>query len=289
MLSKSGETNVSQRALGLAVILALALTPPVLGQRGGGGASAPAAPAAPAKPTPRGPSGRPLLGTSPGETALWLPAGGGGERLTNLDTAAATPDKLQVSEVPMQPWARALYDYRQENQLEPHTRCKPSGGPREFLTPYGVEILEMPSLQAIFIFDLGGPHTYRTIYMDGRQHPSDLTPSYYGHSTGKWENDTLVIDTIGFNDKFWIDRLGTPHTEKLHMIEKLTRTDYNTIKYDVTVEDPGAYTKQWTSGFNLRWTPNSELFEYVCQDNNYAPELMVGSKEFVDRTSKIVP
>jgi hypothetical protein len=287
MLSQSGGTNVSQRALGLAVILALSLTPPVLGQRGGGGGAS--APAAPAKPTPRGPSGRPLLGTSPGETALWLPAGGGGERLTNLDTAAAIPDKLQVSEVPMQPWARALYDYRQENQLEPHTRCKPSGGPREFLTPYGVEILEMPSLQAIFIFDLGGPHTYRTIYMDGRQHPADLTPSYYGHSTGKWEGDTLVIDTIGFNDKFWIDRLGTPHTEKLHMTEKLTRTDYNTIKYDVTVEDPGAYTKPWTSGFNLRWTPNSELFEYVCQDNNYAPELMVGSKEFVDRTSKIVP
>jgi hypothetical protein len=157
------------------------------------------------------------------------------------------------------------------------------------LTPYGVEILEISDLQQIFIFDLGGPHTYRTIYMDGRAHPKELVPSYYGHSTGRWEGDTLVVDTVGFNDRFWLDRQGVPTTEKLHLTEKLTRTDYNTIKYEVTVDDPGAYTKPWTSGFNLRWTPNSELFEYICQDNNYAPELMVGSKEFVDRTSKIVP
>jgi hypothetical protein len=224
-----------------------------------------------------------------GENALWLPAGGGGERFVNADNADPVPDKLRVSEVPLQDWSRALLNYRIDNQLEPHTRCKPSGGPRQFLTPYGVEIVEMPDLQQILIFDLGGPHTYRAIYMDGRQHPKDLLPSYYGHSTGRWDGDTLVIDTVGFNEKFWIDRQGTPHTDKLHMTEKLTRTDYNTIKYDVTIDDPGAYTRPWSSGFNFRWTTNSELFEYVCQDNNYAPELMVGTQEFVDRTSKIVP
>ena len=256
------------------------------GQRGGRGN---AAPAAPAKPTPRKADGKPVLGTLNGENALWLPAGGGGERFVNADSADPVPDKLRVSEVPLQPWARALLDYRLENQLEPHTRCKPSGGPRQFLTPYGVEIVEMADLQQVLIFDLGGPHTYRIIYMDGRPHPKDLLPSYYGHSTGRWEGDTLVIDTVGFNEKFWIDRVGTPHTDRLRMIEKLTRTDYNTIKYDVTIDDPGAYTRPWSSGFNLRWTTNSELFEYVCQDNNYAPELMVGTKEFVDRTSKIVP
>ena len=87
--------------------------------------------------------------------------------------------------------------------------------------------------------------------MDGRPHPKDLVPSYYGHSTGRWDGDTLVIDTVGFNEKFWIDRQGIPHTDKLHMTEKLTRTDYNTIKYEVTIDDPGAYTKPWTSGFNL--------------------------------------
>lgn len=281
---------MSRRAL-VALVLAVAMAPFALsqGQGGQGGGRGAAAPAAPAKPTPRGADGKPILGTMPGETALWLPAGGGGERFTAPDTAAPSADKLRVSEVPMQPWARALVDYRAENQLEPHTRCRPSGGPRQFLTPYGVEIVEMPSLQKIFIMDLGGPHTYREIYMDGRQHPREMVPSYYGHSTGRWEGDSLVIDTVGFNEKFWIDRLGTPHTAQLHMIEKLTRTDYNTMRYDVTIDDPGAYTKTWTSGFNLRWTANSELFEYVCQDNNYAPELMVGTQESIDRTSKIVP
>jgi len=253
--------------------------------RGGRGAAA----AAPAKPTPRKADGKPVLGTATGEAALWLPAGGGGERFVNPDTADPSPDKLRISEVPMLPWTRALLEYRLENQLEPHTRCKPSGGPRQFLTPYGVEIVEMPDLKQIIIMDLGGPHTYRAIYMDGRPHPANFQPTYYGHSTGRWEGDTLVIDTVGFNEKFWIDRQGTPHTEKLHMTEKLTRTDYNTMKYEVTIDDPGAYTKPWTSGFNFRWTANSELFEYVCQDNNYAPDLMVGAQEFVDRTSKIVP
>lgn len=279
---------MSRRAL-VPCVLAATLTLSVFGQDRGGQPATTTAPAAPAKPTPRGPNGKPILGTIPGETALWLPAGGGGERLTAPDTAAPSPDKLRVSEVPMQPWARAVYDYRGDNQLEPHTRCRPSGGPRQFLTPYGVEFVEMPSLQEIFIMDLGGPHTYRTIYMDGRAHPKDLLPTYYGHSVGRWDADTLVIDTVGFNEKFWMDRAGTPHTEKLHMIEKLTRTDYNTMKYDVTIEDAGAYTRSWTSGFNLRWVANSELFEYVCQDNNYAPELMVGTQESIDRTSKIVP
>ena len=289
-------------ALGSAIVLVLALASVGLGQdagragqdAGGGGqrgarGAATAAPAVPAKPTPRKADGKPVLGRMAGENALWLPAGGGGERFVNADNSDPVPDKLRVSEVPLQDWARALLSYRIDNQLEPHTRCKPSGGPRQFLTPYGVEIVEIPDLQQILIFDLGGPHTYRAIYMDGRQHPKDLPSSYYGHSTGRWDGDTLVIDTVGFNEKFWIDRQGTPHTDKLHMTEKLTRTDYNTIKYDVTIDDPGAYTKPWSSGFNFRWTTNSELFEYVCQDNNYAPELMVGTKEFVDRTSKIVP
>jgi hypothetical protein len=125
--------------------------------------------------------------------------------------------------------------------------------------------------------------------MDGRTHPASLTPSYYGHSIGWWEGDTLVVDTMGFNEGFWMDRRGLPHTEKLHTIERFTRTDSLTIKYDVTIDDPGAYTKTWTSGFNLRWEDGTELFEYVCQQMNYAPELMLGGHKSIDRTSSIVP
>jgi hypothetical protein len=152
-----------------------------------------------------------------------------------------------------------------------------------------VEFVELPDLQRMFIFDVGGPHTFRIIYMDGRSHPKDFPPDYYGHNVGHWEGDTLVIDSVGYNERFWFDRGTHPHTEKLHMIERITRLDMNNIRYEVTVDDPGAYTAPWTGQFTLRYTAGDELFEYVCQDNNFAPELMIGVLESVDRTSPIVP
>jgi len=246
------------------------------GQQGRGqGGRGQQQPAVPSKPTPRWPDGHPRLGApTPEEKGIW----------------GACCGSLSNNATPFQPWAKALYDYRRTNEFEPHTRCKPSGGARQFVTPYGTELVEMPDLQRIYIFDIGGPHTFRTIYMDGRQHPKDLVPSYYGHSIGRWEGDTLVVDTIGFNEGFWMDRAGSPHTEKLHFMEKFTRTDYNTLKYEVTVEDPGAYTETWSpSPFQLRWNAGQELFEYVCQDNNFAPVLLIGSEEKVDRSSVIIP
>jgi hypothetical protein len=245
---------------------------PQQGQRGQRGQAAPAPPA------PRGPDGRIVLNQPPGEPGLWV----GG--ITNLTSADGTP-----LNVPYQPWARAVAQDRRQNQLEPHTRCKPSGGPRQFLTPYGVEFVELPELQRIFIFDIGGPHTFRVIFMDGRPHPKDLIHNYYGHNVGHWEGDTLVVDSIGYNERFWLDRGTYPHTEKLHLIERFTRVDYNTIRYQVTVDDPGAYTAPWTGQFNLRYIPGDELFEYICQDNNFAPQLMVGALESVDRSSPIIP
>jgi hypothetical protein len=125
--------------------------------------------------------------------------------------------------------------------------------------------------------------------MDGRTHPANVKPTYYGHSIGWWEGDTLFIDTVGFNEGFWMDRDGLPHTEKLHTIERITRTDAAALKYELTVDDPGAYTKPWTGGTTLRWEEGTELFEYQCQQSNYAPELMVGSHGKVDRSTLIVP
>jgi len=249
-----------------------------------GRGAAPAAPAGrrggpPPGPAPRSANGRVLLGgATPSVKGVWLPGEGG---------AQAAGD---VESVPLQPWARALLAQRRINQLEPHTRCKPSGGIRQFLTPYGVEFVELPELQRIYIFDIGGPHTYRTIYMDGRTHPANLQPSYYGHSIGWWEGDTLVVDTTGFNESFWIDRRGTPHTEKLQLQERFTRLNSLTIKYEVVAEDPGALTAPWKTGFNLRWENGTELFEYVCQQANYATTLMVGGEATtIDRTSPVVP
>src|SRR5690606_32957832 len=138
------------------------------GGRGGRGG-----PQAPAPPAPRTPSGKILLqGGTPTEKGLWLPTIGIMAPVGPLET------------IPFQPWARALYDYRQTHELEPHARCKASGISRQFMTPYGVEFVELPEMQRLYIFDVGGPHTYRVVYMDGRSHPPDLEPSYYGHSIG---------------------------------------------------------------------------------------------------------
>ena len=229
--------------------------------RGGGGRRGGGPPPGPA---PRDENGRPRLGTTMKEKGLWLPVFG------ILDPI------LAADKTPYQPWARAVYDDRQKHEMEPHTRCKPSGVARQFLTPYGVEFVELAEQQRMYIFDVGGPHTYRTIYMDGRTHPKKFHPSYYGHSIGWWEGDTLVVDTVGFNEAFWLDRRGMPHTEQLHTIEKFTRINSANINYEVTVDDPGAYTQPWTAQFQLRWEAGQELFEYVCQQANYAGELMTG-------------
>ena len=125
--------------------------------------------------------------------------------------------------------------------------------------------------------------------MDGRAHPENPVPSYYGHSIGHWEGNTLAVDTVGFNERFWMEREGLPHTERLRFLERFTRTDMDTMKYEVTIDDPGAYTAPWTGGFYMGWQANSELFEYICQDNNFASDLMVGAEPAGDGNSRIAP
>src|SRR5688572_17147442 len=242
---------------------------PARGRRGGG----------PPLPAPRRADGRVLIGVGAKATdkGIWLPG-------------PVIPDPLGLKgDIPYQQWARGLAADRRTHQLEPHARCRPSGVARVFLTPYGVEIVELAEMQRIYIFDIGGPHTYRTIHTDGRGHPKDWVPDYYGHSIGWWEGDTLVVDTVGFNEGFWLDRGGLPHTDKLHTIERFTRADMSTMRYELTIDDPGAYTKPFTGRMNLIWEGGTELFEYVCQEANYAHELMVGQAKSVDRTSPIIP
>ena len=232
------------------------------------------------RPAPRTGDGRALLGNATGDKGVWLPDN------PFIPNALGMPAE---ADLPFQPWARALHASRRTNPLEPHTRCKPSGGPRVFLTPYGVEIVEVPELQRVYIFDVGGPHTFRTIYMDGRMHPTTLEPTYYGHSIGRWEGDTLVVDTVGFNERFWFDRSGLPHTNQLRTVERFTRVDLDTLRYELTIDDPGAYTAPFSGRLVLLLEADTELFEYVCQQSNYAPELMVGDGTSIDRSSPIVP
>jgi hypothetical protein len=114
--------------------------------------------------------------------------------------------------------------------------------------------------------------------MDGREHPKDLDPSFFGHSVGHWEGDSLVVDSVVFNERFWLTREGMPHTTALHLTERFTRTDYDTLKYEATIDDPGAYTRPWTGGWNIRWQAGEEMYEYVCQDNNRDAKHMYGGE-----------
>jgi len=277
--------------------LALAIVP------ASGGAWQREGPEVASRPAPRSEDGRVILGASPGEPGAWT---GFGSRpmLFEFDVvpegsiiAATPPEQLRpgrfpkpkYSEIPYQPWAKALFEHRSRNRFEPYTRCKASAGPRGLATAYGTQILDVPELQRIYIFTQGGSHSYRVIYMDGRPHPDDLTPTYQGHSVGRWEGDTLVVETIGFNEKMWIDAEGSPHTEQLHLIERFTRVDFDTLMYEVTIDDPGAYTRPWESGFSMNWSW-AEGFEFVCQDGNLAFELMVGTDyTSVDRSRPVVP
>jgi hypothetical protein len=286
-------------ALG-ALALILSVEQPLLAQgRGGrGGGQAPDT-----RPAPRWADGHINLGPVPGaEMGLW-DATPTSIPLARADVAAdfglfaadmSEPTdpflaaKPKLSQIPFQPWARSLFAARVLTRQEPYTRCKPSSAARQVATAYGTQFLEVPELKIFYIVETGGAHSFRTVYMDGRPHPATLSPSSRGHSIGRWEGDTLVVDTVGFNEKAWIDNLGMPTTEKLHTIEKFTRTSYSQIRYEITIDDPGAYTAPWTSGFYLRWAPG-ESFEFVCQENNLAPELIMGEDKIAVAPPSFVP
>jgi len=209
-------------------------------------------PAAPQGPTPRLPDGSVDL------SGVWQGGGPTG------DIGAGLPKGETIQ---LLPEAKKLMDARKSGD-DPEANCLPTGVPR--VAPYPWRIVQSPAFKKAthlyFLFE-GNIHSFRQIFMDGRKHPDDPDPSWYGHSVGHWEGDTLVVDTVGFNDKFWFDFKGHPHTEKLHTIERWTRTDLGTLVNQVTIDDPGAYSRPFTVTFTARLRQNEELMEYICQEN----------------------
>jgi hypothetical protein len=147
---------------------------------------------------------------------------------------------------PFQPWAKSLYLHRQRTLLkdDPIARCLPSGGPRQFHTPHGFQFVEQRDLGRILVLMGGGNRNWRVIHTDGRPQgqAAEVVLTYYGNSVGRWEKDTLIVDSIGFSERFWLTS-GLPHTEALHLVERFTRPDLNTLKYEVTIEDLRTYTR----------------------------------------------
>jgi hypothetical protein len=199
----------------------------------------------------------------PDFSGLWVPANG--KYLPNL--------AVDGIDVPFQPWAATLYKERQENNGKgrPSERCLTHGvtdfdalgTPRRFI---------QTSSMLVILFE--SYNHWRQIFLDGRTLPKTVQPVYMGYSVGKWDGDTLVVDTTGFNDLGWLDDGGHPQTEKLHVTERMRRSNFGHIDLQITIDDPGAYTKPWTvnmSGFNF--FADQELMESICEDRD-APHMV---------------
>lgn len=175
-------------------------------------------------------------------------------------------------DIPFLPWTKAMYDYNESTHVayDPEGFCLPPGGPRMFGTPYPTEIIQDRRNERIIVIFEGGAHVWREIHMDGRPLPdrSELNPTYFGYAVGHYEGDTLVVETTGFNEKTWLNFNGTMHTDELRTVERFTRPNHNTLHYEATITDYGAYTDPWTVAWDIPWSEGAELAEYICQENN---------------------
>lgn len=212
-----------------------------------------------AAPAPKSPDGKPDL------SGTWEPRFG--------YTGNIAKD-LKPGEVPFQPWAEALYQHRQDTmgKDDPQARCVLSGVPRENVVPYPFKILNTTGMIVILYEAL---HSYRQIFMDGRELPQNPNPTWMGYSIGRWEGDTLVVESSGFVDNNWLDNGGHPGTEAMRLTERFRRRDFGHIDLQMTIDDRKAYTKPWTVnlGFNLA---DTELIEYVCDENEKDTGHLVG-------------
>lgn len=175
---------------------------------------------------------------------------------------------LKPGDVPMQPWAAALTKERQSGahaREESDANCLPQGVPKVNVTPVPFKIVQNPD-EVIILYEAFG--LYRQIYMDGRHLPVDPNPTWMGYSVGKWDGDSLVIETSGFNGRTWLDQLGHPATEALHVTERVRRPDFGHLTMEVTINDPKAYTRPWTVTETMQFLPDTELLEFVCNENN---------------------
>ena len=274
--------------------------------RGQGGGRGRGRQAGPALPTPRLADGTVNFGRVPGEKGVWntpyitnmgmqlvgddgqpLPeiaqarqqaaaargAGGGGRAAGGGGGGGGRGGSKSEPWMPWMPWSAAMYDYNSKNdsKYDPEGYCLPPGGPRMMATPYQMEILQMPEQNRIVMIFEGATHVWREIYMDGRKFPEGdlLNPTYLGYSIGHWDGkDTLVVENTGFNENTWLDYFGHPHTDKMFVTERWTRPSKQTLHYQATVNDPGAYTKPFTIAWDIPWRDGGELPEYICQENN---------------------
>jgi len=230
----------------------------------------------PWKNLPRTPDGKVDLTAATRRTAdgkpdlsgFWMPV----EAVKHLLNLAAD---LKPGDVPLQPWAEQLYKQRIDDNGKDHpgVRCLPSGIPEKNNIPDGLKVVQTPDL-LVFLYE--SRTIYRQVFMDGRPLPKNAQPTWMGYSIGRWEGDTLVVETIGQNGKTWLDMRGLPGTESLKVTERYTRPNIGRINIDVTIDDPKAYTKPWSVRLSWRLVPDTDLIESICEENNKDLPHMIG-------------
>lgn len=228
------------------------------------------------RPAPRFADGLINFDRAPGEKGYWGQASVGSLVEVGADVAvdergllANIDDAARVA--PFRPWALALYRHRQGNGLvdDPTRFCLPPAGPRHLHVPGGFRIIQDRNFERVYVMFGGGNRNWRLIHLDGREppDPEEVVGTYYGHSTGEWDGDTLVVESSGFNARFWFSNGGLPHTEALRLTERFSRPSHGTLRYEVTVDDPLTYTRPWTAAWTVDWVEGGEIAQQFCEDN----------------------
>jgi hypothetical protein len=240
---------------------------------------------------PRGKDGRPNLSApapraadgKPDLSGLWmiaealpcpkLLADDTGECLekTPISQFAADLSKVVPGGLPFTPWGLETLNRRKQSGLDPHVRCMPSNFPRMYTLPHITRFVQTRGVLAL-LNEFNA--SYRQILTDGRPLPSDPQPSWNGYSTGKWQGETLVVETNGFRDDLWIDMAGSPLTEAARVNERFRRPTFGTLEIEATVNDPKAYTKPWTMKLPLKLVLNTELMDEVCLEGEKSAQHM---------------
>ncbi len=200
----------------------------------------------------------------PDFSGIWIVASG--KYLENLGA-----DGAQIS---MTPWAKALFDERQANLAKDRPSGKCLG---HSLTEFDAhfqpkKIIQTPG-EIVLLFEVF--HSFRQIFTDGRTWPEQREPSWFGYSVGKWDGDTFVVNTTGLSEQTWLDDSGHPHSDGMQIVERFRRRDFGHLEVQLTIDDPKAYTKPWTVTIPWVYFPDTELLDWVCE-NNKDPGLMVG-------------
>lgn len=232
---------------------------------------------------PRNPDGSPNLTAPAPATAdgkpdfsgMWVPRDelkcdvkSRGVQCTEL---ALTPQVANIAAglkdgLPYQPWAADLVKKRRAESgvNDPHTRCMPPNYPRAWAFPESEKIIQLPGMLVV-LHEFNA--SYRQIFFDGRGFPDDMTPAFSGYSVAHWEGGTLVVESKGFRDD-WLDTTGNPLSEAARVTERIRRPSFGSLDIDITVDDPKAYTKPWTVNMHQKALIDTEMIDFMCQENN---------------------